>query len=130
MLKILVVDNDFGLIQLLQLVFESRGFAVTVAMSGDEALEKLEEQLPDVVLLDLMTPEGEGIEVCRRIRANPDTANLPIVFLSAKSSPQTRFLAMRAGADEYLVKPIRPSDLVERLIQAAVEPKSPAGVTV
>ncbi len=128
MLKILVVDNDYGLVQLLQLVFESRGFAVTTAMSADEVLEKLEQELPDIVLLDLMSPQDAGLEVCRQIRANPKTVDLPIVFLSAKSDSQTRFLAMRAGADDYLVKPIRPSDLVRRLVQIAVQPKSPQGL--
>lgn len=119
MLKVMVIDNDIGLVQLLQLVLESRGFDVRVATNGDEALEMLKIERPDVILLDLMAPKKEGLEVCRRVRASSHADHVPLVVLSAKSDAQTRFQAMKAGADDYLVKPIRPSDLVKRLTNVA-----------
>jgi DNA-binding response OmpR family regulator len=114
-MRILVVDDDTRLTQLLQLVFESRGFGVTVANSGQEALESVEKELPEAILLDLMMPGLSGVQVCQRLKTNPRTSNVPVVFLTAKTSPDARQEMMQAGAIDYLIKPIRPSDLIQRI---------------
>lgn len=113
-MRILAVDDDTELTQLLQLIFESRGFGVTIANSGQQALQALENELPEVIVLDLMMPGMSGEDVCRKIRANPRTANIPIIVLTAKSDLNTRREMMKAGISEYLVKPISPMDLVQR----------------
>ena len=121
-MRILLVDDDAGLIQLLQLVFESRGFGVTVAFNGTQALQALERELPEVVLLDLMMPDMDGFEICRKIRANPRTADIPIIVLTAKAGEGTKQEALAAGATEYLLKPVRPSKLIKRICAAAAQP--------
>ena len=119
-MRILAVDDDRELTQLLQLVFESRGFGVTIANNGRQALDSLETELPEVILLDLMMPGMSGQEVCRQIRANPRTSNIPIIILTAKSDTETKREMMEAGATEYLVKPIRPIDLIQRTREAVL----------
>ena len=114
-MRILVVDDDTRLTQLLQLVFESRGFGVTVANDGQQALQSLAKELPEAILLDLMMPGMSGLEVCRLVRADPRTANIPIVILTARYDTAIQREAMQAGATEYLTKPIRPNDLINCL---------------
>ena len=128
-MRILAVDDDTQLTQLLQLVFESRGFGVTIANSGEQALEALENELPEAILLDLMMPGMSGQEVCMQIRANPRTSNIPIIILTARSDAKTRRELMEVGVTDYLIKPIRPSDLIECIREAVNQPASP-GVTV
>ncbi len=118
-MDILLVDDDIRFTQLLQLVFESGGFGVTIANTGAQALESLEKELPEAILLDLMAPTMGGLEVCKQIKANPRTSTVPVLFLSAKSDQETQRRAKEAGATEYLTKPIRPSDLISR-VRAAV----------
>ena len=114
-MKILIVDDDTGLTQLLQLVFESRGFWVTTAYDGEQALQVLEKELPEVIVLDLMMPGVGGLEVCKQVRQDPRTAHIPIIVLSAMPNESAHQDAMEAGATEYLIKPIRPSDLIKRI---------------
>ncbi len=114
-MKILIVDDDTGLTQLLQLVFESRGFWVTTAYDGAQALQSLEKELPEVIVLDLMMPGVGGLEVCKLVRQNPRTAHIPIIVLSAMPNESAHQDAMDAGATEYLIKPIRPSDLIKHI---------------
>jgi len=115
MTKILIVDDDTGLTQLLQLVFESRGFWVTTAYDGEQALKALQVELPEVIVLDLMMPGIGGLEVCRQIRQDPRTAHIPIIVLSAMPNESAHQQALDAGANEHLIKPIRPSDLIRRI---------------
>lgn len=124
-MRILIVDDDKGLTQLLRLVFESKGFGVTIAHDGEQALEALKTELPEVILLDIMMPGMDGIEVCRQVRADPRTCDTPVIVLTAKSDPETRRLAIEAQATEYLVKPIRPSDLIQRLQAVVTQPSAP-----
>lgn len=114
-MRILVVDDDTRLTQLLQLVFESRGFGVTIANDGQQALQSLAKELPEAILLDLMMPGMSGLEVCRLVRADPRTSNIPIVILTARYDTAIQREAMQAGATEYLTKPIRPNDLINCL---------------
>jgi CheY-like chemotaxis protein len=128
-MKILLVDDDTGLIQLLQLVFESRGFGVRVANDGLQALEVLKRELPEVILLDLMMPGISGVEVCKQVRADPRTMHIPIVVLTARVDKEMRQTALDAGATEYLVKPIRPSELIEHVREVATRP-TPSGIVL
>jgi CheY-like chemotaxis protein len=121
-MKILVVDDDKRLTHLLQLVFESRGVSVTVANSGQQALECLKGELPEVILLDLVMPGMSGLDVCKQIQANPRTARIPIIVFTAKSSEEAQEDLMQAGAAEYLTKPIRPSALIKRIREVAKHP--------
>jgi DNA-binding response OmpR family regulator len=117
-MRILVIDDDTRLTHLLQLVFESRGVGVTIANSGEQALASLEKELPEAILLDLMMPGMSGLEVCKQVQANPRTSNIPIIVLTAKSSPATKRDLMQAGASEFLTKPVRPSYLIKRIREA------------
>jgi DNA-binding response OmpR family regulator len=123
-MRILVVDDDTSLTKLLKLVFESQGFGVTVANTGRQTLEILERELPEAILLDLMMPGMSGLEVCKTVRANPRTANVPIFVLTARSSPESRRELLEAGATQYLVKPVRPTDLINRIRAAVSAPTS------
>jgi DNA-binding response OmpR family regulator len=123
-MRILVVDDDTRLTQLLQMVFESRGYGVTIANDGEQALESLEQELPEAILLDLMLPGVSGLEVCKRIRANPRTSFIPIIVITAKYDTRTRRELMDAGANEYLVKPFRPSELIKVTRQVVTESAS------
>jgi DNA-binding response OmpR family regulator len=128
-MRILVIDDDTKLTDLLQLVFESKGFGVTIANSGVQALESLETELPEAVLLDLMMPGMSGLEVCQRIRANPRTSNVPVVVLTAKTGTKSKQELLKAGATDYLVKPVPLNDLVSR-IGALVSNTGPPAATV
>ena len=114
-MRILVIDDDTKLTDLLQLVFESKGFGVTIANSGTQALESLETELPEAVLLDLMMPGMSGLEVCQWIRGNPRTSNVPVVVLTAKTGIESKQELLEAGATDYLVKPVPLNDLVNRI---------------
>jgi two-component system cell cycle response regulator len=128
-MRILLIDDDTKLTDLLQLVFESKGFGVTIANSGIQALESLETELPEAVLLDLMMPGMSGLEVCQRIRANPRTSAVPVVVLTAKSGIESKQELLKAGATDYLVKPVPLNDLVSR-IGALVTDTGPPAATV
>jgi two-component system cell cycle response regulator len=125
-MRILVVDDDINLTELLQLVFESRGFGVTVAHSGEQTLDVLEWELPEVILLDLMMPGMNGLEVCKRIRANPRTSNIPVIVLTAIPDGESKRKLMDAGATEYLIKPVRPNVLINRIREVSSLSTSPA----
>ena len=128
-MRILVVDDDTRLTDLLQLVFESKGFGVTIANNGMQALESLETELPEAILLDLMMPDMSGLEVCQQIRANPRTSNIPIVVLTAKPGMTSKRELLEAGATNYLVKPVPLNDLFHH-IGAAVDGAAPSNVRV
>ena len=124
MSRILFVDDDLGTLQLIELVLGRQGHQVFTASSGAGALRAMQDDLPDLVLLDLMMPVMDGYEVCRQVRADPRTAHVPIVVLSAKAQVESQVEAFRCGVDGYLVKPIRPSELIER-IEAVLERAAP-----
>ena len=122
-----MVDDDTDLTDLLKLVFESRGFGVTIAHNGEQTLEVLEEELPEVILLDLMMPGIGGLAVCKRIRSNPRTSNIPIIVLTAKAGSESKHELMQAGAVAYLVKPVETGDLIKRMHE--VVSRSPSVTT-
>jgi len=113
--KVLVVDDDPQTLQLISLIVQSQGYEVATAISGMEALQQVAVARPDVVLLDVMMPDMDGVEVCRRLRADKSYADLPIVMLTAKSAPEDHAGGLLAGADDYITKPIEPASLTARI---------------
>ena len=113
--KILVVDDDPNLRVLLRQMLGLRGFDVVEAEDGLDALAKVEEAEPDVVILDVMMPDMDGVSVCKILRRQLKTANLPIIMLSGKVHPEAVKEGLEAGADKYLRKPIPLADLIANI---------------
>ncbi len=110
--KILVVDDDEEGLKLIGLALERAGFQIVIAPNGTQALEKAVSEAPDLVVLDVMMPDMDGVEVCRRLRANPATQGLGIIMFTAKVMVDDKVAGFEAGADDYLTKPTRPAELV------------------
>ncbi len=110
--RVLIVDDDTALAEMLGIVLRSEGFDPTLCADGDAALQTFREAKPDLVLLDLMLPGRDGIEVCRQIRAE---SGVPIVMLTAKTDTVDVVVGLESGADDYIVKPFKPKELVARL---------------
>jgi two-component system response regulator VicR len=114
--KIMVVDDEPDVVDLVKLVLESDGFNVVTAYSGKEALDKIDREMPDLVLLDIMMPQMDGWEVYSRIRANPKTANIPVAMLTAKSQSIDKMIGLHVvKVDDYITKPFGRSELLERV---------------
>jgi len=110
--SILVVDDEDVTREILQMLLEMEGFTVYAAADGVEALEKVAECHPDLIVLDLMMPRLDGLGVCKHLRAQPETANLAIILLSGNSQDRAVTAGLRAGANTYLMKPIDPPVLI------------------
>jgi len=115
MAKILVVEDMESVVKLLRMLLEREGFEVTVAQDGLEALEAVRRDKPDLVLLDLLLPELDGLEVCRRIRHDPLTAHVPIIILSGKDEVADKVIGLEIGADDYITKPFEANELIARI---------------
>ncbi len=112
---ILVVEDEDALSALLQYNLDKEGYKVTIAADGEEALVMIDEQLPDLIVLDWMLPKVSGVEVCRRLRARPETRNLPIIMLTARGEESDRIRGLDTGADDYVIKPFSMSELAARI---------------
>ncbi len=112
---VLVVEDEEDIVRLITFHLEKEGYRVTGTGSGREALELAYENPPDLVVLDIMLPEMDGLEVCRRLRAGKNTAKIPIMILSAKKEELDRVLGLELGADDYMVKPFSVRELVARV---------------
>ena len=110
--KILVVDDDTNICELLRLYLPKEGYQVTTANDGEEGLEKFNQLKPDMVLLDVMMPRMDGLEVCRRIRK---LGNTPVMMLTAKGETFDKVLGLELGADDYMVKPFDTKEVVARI---------------
>jgi len=115
MTKILVVEDEPGIAFSLEIDLKTEGYEVEVADKGGAGLDRIRAMRPDLVILDLMMPTMDGLEVCRRLRQDPATASLPIVMLTAKGDEVDRVLGLEIGADDYVVKPFSPKELVARV---------------
>lgn len=112
---ILIVEDEDALATLLQYNLEKEGYRVAVAGDGEEAMARVEESPPDLAILDWMLPKISGIEVCRRIRARPETRNLPVIMLTARSEESDRIRGLDTGADDYVSKPFSMTELTARV---------------
>ncbi len=112
---VLVVEDDPALQRLLAFNLRAAGFAVVQAFDGDEALERLLERRPDLVLLDWMLPGRSGLDLCRRIRRDPELRELPVVMLTARGEETDRVRGLEDGADDYVTKPFSMAELIARL---------------
>ena len=113
--SILVVDDEEVTREILQILLEMEGFTVFAAADGLEALEKVAECRPDLIILDLMMPRLDGLGVCKQLRAQPETADLAIILLSGNSQDRAVTAGLRAGANAYLMKPIDPPLLLSEI---------------
>ena len=113
--KILIVDDEPDALEVLGFNLKNAGYEVTTADDGDTALKKARQQLPDLILLDLMLPEIDGLEVCKLLRRDTATSGIPIIMLTAKASEIDRVVGLELGADDYVTMPFSPRELVLRV---------------
>jgi two-component system, OmpR family, alkaline phosphatase synthesis response regulator PhoP len=121
---ILVIDDEKDLIELVSYNLGKEGFAVRSAPNGEAGLASAISDLPDLILVDLMMPGMDGLEVCRRLRSNARTAATPIIMLTAKSAESDRVVGLELGADDYVTKPFSPRELAAR-VKAVLRRSSP-----
>lgn len=112
---ILIVDDNELNLNLASRVLEKNGYRTSTSLSGAEALELTEAETPDLAILDVMMPEMDGYELCRRLRENPKLKQMPIIMLTALSSVDDRLQAFDVGADDFLSKPFVPAELLARV---------------
>src|SRR2546428_309872 len=112
--RILVVEDDQDIAQLVARYLEKAGFAPEVVSSGRDALTAIAAQAPDLIVLDLMLPQVDGLDVCRAVRGREATAAIPIIMLTARAEESDRIVGLELGADDYLAKPFSPNELVAR----------------
>jgi two-component system, OmpR family, phosphate regulon response regulator PhoB len=124
---VLIVEDESALATMLSYNLEKEGFDVCTASDGEEALIQVAERKPDVVLLDWMLPLVSGIEVCRQIRRAPASRALPIIMLTARGEEGDRVRGLNSGADDYIVKPFSPAELIAR-VRAVMRRAQPASV--
>jgi DNA-binding response OmpR family regulator len=113
--KILIVDDEPNVLRLIGYALEIEGYEIVTAMSGMEALSKVETEQPDLVILDIMLPRMSGVEVCQQLRSKPETVSLPIIMLSARAQVADKVKGLQAGADEYVTKPVDSDEIVARV---------------
>lgn len=135
---ILIVEDEEPLAEMLSYNLDRGGFRTVTAGTGEEALARVDVELPDLAVVDWMLPERSGIEVCRALRSRDDTKKLPIIMLTARGEESDRVLGLEAGADDYVVKPYSPREMIARInallrrieVQSAVSRKEYAGVMI
>ena len=128
--KILVVDDERHIVRLVQVNLERAGYEVAVAYDGIEALEKVAADKPDMVVLDVMMPRMDGFDVLKKLQANADTKDIPIIMLTAKAQDADIFKGWSSGVSSYLTKPFNPRELLtfaERIFQRLEAPGGGAG---
>lgn len=118
--RILVVDDEVYILHILEFSLAMEDYDVLTASSGEQALQKIEEERPDLVVLDILMPGMDGFEVCRRVKTDERLADIPIIFLSAKEQRADRAFGLSLGASAYISKPFSPQKLIEE-IQAVLE---------
>ncbi len=116
--RILVVDDEPDLVELVSFNLRAEGYEVITAANGMEALNQARAALPDLIVLDLMMPELDGLSVCEILRRLPSTAPIPVIMLTAWKSELTRIIGLDTGAEDYITKPFSPRDLVTRVKSA------------
>jgi two-component system phosphate regulon response regulator PhoB len=115
MAKVLVVDDEPDAVELVSFNLKAAGYEVVTADDGNEAIKRARQHAPDLVLLDVMLPEVDGLEVCKLLRRDPVTSGVPIIMLTAKAAEIDRVLGLELGADDYMTKPFSPRELILRV---------------
>src|SRR5215471_2071943 len=115
MKKIAVIEDDSDLYSLLQYNLEKEGFTVVGSKTGKGALELCRRERPDLIILDIMLPDSDGLEICKAIRAHPDLAHIPVIFLTARASETDRIVGLELGANDYIIKPFFVRELIARV---------------
>jgi len=113
--KILIVEDEESLLKLESILLTSKGYEVRGVANGKAALDAIAEEAPDLVLLDIMLPEIDGFEVCRRIKENPETSTIPVIMLTAKKSREDMARGESVGADWYITKPFKSAMVIETI---------------
>jgi two-component system alkaline phosphatase synthesis response regulator PhoP len=113
--KVLVVDDESDILELLEYNLTKEGYEVKTAQDGKTAVEKAQKFQPQLILLDIMMPNQDGVETCRQLRESPESANAFIIFLTARSEEYSEVAAFENGADDYITKPIKPRALMSRI---------------
>ena len=113
--KILVVDDEVYILHILDFILGAENYDVVTATNGEQALQKVREEKPDLVILDIMMPRLDGYETCRMIKNDPATKNIPVILLTAKGREVDQKLGREVGANDYMTKPFSPSKLIERV---------------
>lgn len=125
--KIVIVEDEKNIVELLKYNLEKEGYQVLYALQGDEGLDLILKEAPDFIVLDLMLPGMDGIEVCKSVRQNSKVKNTPVLMLTAKSEELDKILGLELGADDYMTKPFSPRELVARI--KAILRRASASVT-
>jgi len=125
--KILVVDDEQDILELIRHALNKEGFEVFVCANGQQAVGKTKKINPDLILMDVMMPIMDGMEACRQIKDAPETSNIPVIFLTARSEEFAELAGFEAGADDYISKPIRARVLISR-IKAILRRQSPSQI--
>ena len=128
--KVLVIDDEKDIVSLLRYHLEKAGFQCLEGMDGSVALRLVREHHPDLLILDLMLPGMDGLEICRHLRQDANTARLPILMLTAKAEEVDRIVGLEVGADDYVVKPFSPRELVARVRAILRRAQEPADVSI
>ncbi len=113
--KILVVDDEIYMVDVLDVSLGMEGYGMVTALDGEEALQKVKSEQPDLIVLDIMMPKLDGYETCRQLKSDPATRHIPVILLSGKGRNADQRLGFDAGADDYITKPFSPRKLVERV---------------
>jgi len=113
--KILVVDDEIYIVHILDFSLGIEGYEVMTALDGEQALAKVAQEKPDLIVLDIMMPKLDGYETCKALKGNPDTRDIPVILLSAKGRNVDQKIGFEVGADDYITKPFSPRKLVERI---------------
>ena len=115
MKKILLIEDDADLFSLLKYNLEKEGFSLTGLQTGKGAIELCRQVRPDLILLDIMLPDSDGLDICKGIRSDPDLAAIPVIFLTARASETDRIVGLELGANDYVVKPFFVRELIARI---------------
>jgi two-component system, OmpR family, alkaline phosphatase synthesis response regulator PhoP len=113
--KVLICDDDLLLLELMEFRLQTKGYDVVRAVDGAEALTKARAESPDIIVLDAMMPKSDGFEVLGRIKGDPNTSDIPVIMLTARKGERDIVSALEKGAEDYLVKPFIPEELLARL---------------
>lgn len=128
MKKILLIEDDSDLFSLLKYNLEKEGFAFAGSQTGRGALDLCRKEKPDLVILDIMLPDSDGLDICMRIRKDSELAHLPVIFLTARGSETDRIVGLEIGADDYMVKPFFVRELIARVKLQFRAPAAPSRV--